>query len=51
MRASSWPIVPKQRTQRSPFNVPSLGKSVSRKEILAAMRESRRQSDRLRWPK
>jgi PHD/YefM family antitoxin component YafN of YafNO toxin-antitoxin module len=47
-RGDQFSIIPKPRSQRSPFSVPSLGKTVSRTEILAALRESRRQSDRLR---
>jgi hypothetical protein len=34
-------IVPKSRTQRSPFDVSGLRKDITRKEILEALRESR----------
>ncbi|HAG09770.1 MAG TPA: prevent-host-death protein [Desulfotomaculum sp.] len=34
-------ITPKTPTRRSPFDVPGLGKRITRKEILEAIRESR----------
>lgn len=35
-------ITPKAPVRRSPFDVTGMGKNVSRKEILAALRESRK---------
>ncbi len=37
-------IVPKTRRRRSPFDVPGLGKNITRKTILQAIRESRRRA-------
>jgi prevent-host-death family protein len=34
-------IIPKKSRRRSPFDVPGLNKSISRKEILEAIHESR----------
>ena len=36
-----YSIVPKSPTRRSPFDVSDLRKNITRKEILAAIRESR----------
>ncbi len=40
-RGDMFSIVPKTPSRRSPFDVPSLGKRITRKEILEAIRESR----------
>ena len=40
-KGDMFSIVPKMSAQRSPFNVMGLSKSISRKEILEAIRESR----------
>jgi len=50
-RGDMFSIVPRTPSRRSPFSVPALDKHVSRKEILAAIRESRKQSDRSSGPK
>lgn len=34
-------VIPKSSARRSPFDVPGLGKRITRKEILEAVRESR----------
>jgi antitoxin Phd len=44
-KGDMYAIVPKsERPRRSPFDVPGLGKSISREEILDAIRESRERS-------
>ena len=40
-RGDMFSIVPKSPLRRSPFDVHGLSKSITRKEILEAMRESR----------
>ena len=40
-KGDMFSIVPKMSARRSPFNVMGLRKSISRKEILEAIRESR----------
>ncbi|MBI4698247.1 MAG: prevent-host-death protein [Nitrospirae bacterium] len=40
-RGDMFSIAPKITTRRSPFDVPGLGKKITRKEILEAIRESR----------
>ena len=40
-RGDRFAIIPKPSGCRSPFDVPGVGKGVSRREILAAIRESR----------
>ncbi len=40
-KGDMFSIVPKTPSRRSPFDVPSLGKKITRKEILEAIRESR----------
>ncbi len=40
-KGDMFSILPKTPSRRSPFNVPSLNKKISRKEILEAIRESR----------
>jgi hypothetical protein len=40
-KGDMFSIVPKTPSRRSPFDVPTLGKRIARKEILEAIRESR----------
>jgi len=40
-KGDMFSILPKTPSRRSPFDVPSLGKKISRKEILEAIHESR----------
>ncbi len=40
-RGDMFSIAPKTPSRRSPFDVPCLGKKITRKEILEAIRESR----------
>jgi hypothetical protein len=40
-KGDMFSIAPKAPSRRSPFDVPSLGKKITRKEILEAIRESR----------
>jgi hypothetical protein len=40
-KGDMFSILPKIPSRRSPFDVPSLGKRITRKEILEAIRESR----------
>ncbi len=40
-KGDMFSIAPKIRPRRSPFDVPGLGKNITRKEILEAIRESR----------
>lgn len=42
MEKDMFTITPKAPARRSPFDVTGLGKNVSRKEIIAALRESRK---------
>ncbi|MBI5043203.1 MAG: prevent-host-death protein [Nitrospirae bacterium] len=42
-RGDMFSIAPKTPSRRSPFDVPGLGKKITRKEILEAIRESREQ--------
>ncbi len=41
-RGDMFTITPKEPTLRSPFDVAGLGKKISRREILGALRESRK---------
>lgn len=41
-KGDMFTITPKGATRRSPFDVAGLGKKISRREILGALRESRR---------
>jgi hypothetical protein len=41
-KGDMFAITPKAPVRRSPFDVTGMGKNVSRKEILAALRESRK---------
>lgn len=41
-KGDMFSIIPKSPAGKSPFDVEGLGKNVSRKEILAALRESRK---------
>ncbi|MBI2472523.1 MAG: prevent-host-death protein [Planctomycetes bacterium] len=43
-KGDMFSIVPKTPSRRSPFDVPKLGKRISRKEILEAIRESRKRA-------
>ncbi len=40
-KGDMFSVVPKVPSCRSPFDVPSLGKKITRKEIVEAIRESR----------
>ncbi|NUN22037.1 MAG: prevent-host-death protein [Candidatus Jettenia caeni] len=40
-KGDMFSIIPKSPARRSPFNITGLHKSISRKEILEAIRESR----------
>lgn len=40
-KGDMFSIAPKTPSRRSPFDVPTLGKRITRKEILEAIRESR----------
>ena len=40
-KGDMFSILPKTSSRRSPFDVPGLGKKITRKEILEAIRESR----------
>jgi len=40
-KGDMFTIAPKTPTRRSPFDVAGLGKSISRKEIVSAIRDSR----------
>ncbi len=40
-RGDMFSIAPKIPSRRSPFDVPGLGKKITRKEILESIRESR----------
>lgn len=40
-RGETFAVVPKSRARRSPFDVPGVGRGIARREILAAIRESR----------
>ena len=40
-RGDTFSVVPKSRKSRSPFDVPGVGKGVTRNELMAAIRESR----------
>ena len=37
-------VIPKSSAHRSPFDVPGLGKRITRKEILKAVRKSRKRA-------
>lgn len=41
-RGDVFSAVPKSAGRRSPFDVPGVGKGIARRELLAAIRESRR---------
>ncbi len=43
-KGDMFSIAPKTPSRRSPFNVPGLNKKMTRKEILEALRESRKQA-------
>ncbi len=43
-KGDMFSIVPKSKGLRSPFDVLGLGKKITRKEILEALRESREQA-------
>jgi prevent-host-death family protein len=45
-RGDSFAVVPRQRSRRSPFDVPGVGKGITRRELLSALRETRRRHDR-----
>ena len=38
----TFALVARSRKRRSPFDVPAVGKGITRRELLAAIRESRR---------
>jgi prevent-host-death family protein len=40
-RGETFAVVPKTRVRRSPFDVPGVGTGIRRRELLAAIRESR----------
>jgi prevent-host-death family protein len=40
-RGETFTVVPKSRASRSPFDVPGVGRGTTRRELLAAIRESR----------
>lgn len=40
-RGETFSVVPKSRARRSPFDVPGVGRGITRRELLAAIRESR----------
>jgi prevent-host-death family protein len=40
-RGETFSVVPKSRPRRSPFDVPGVGPGATRRELLAAIRESR----------
>lgn len=41
-RGDAFVVVPKTPARRSPFDVPGVGRGITRRELLAALRESRR---------
>jgi prevent-host-death family protein len=41
-RGDTFEIVPKSRARRSPFDVPGVGRGIARRELLAAIRASRK---------
>ncbi|MBA2124437.1 prevent-host-death protein [bacterium Unc6] len=43
-KGDMFSIAPKTRSCRSPFDVPGLSKSITRREILKAIRESRKRA-------
>ena len=45
-RGDTFAVVPKSRSRRSPFDVPGVGKGITRRELLCALRETRRRHDR-----
>ena len=45
-RGDAFAVVPKTRNRRSPFDVPGVGKGITRRELLSALRETRRRHDR-----
>jgi prevent-host-death family protein len=40
-RGETFSVVPKSRARRSPFDVPGVGRGIARRQLLAAIRESR----------
>jgi prevent-host-death family protein len=40
-RGETFAVVPKLRSRRSPFDVPGVGRGITRRELLVAIRESR----------
>ena len=45
-RGDTFAVIPKSRSRRSPFDVPGIGKGIARRELLSALRETRRRRDR-----
>lgn len=43
-KGDMFSIVPKSPSRRSPFDVPGLGKKITREEIVEAIRESRKRA-------
>jgi prevent-host-death family protein len=40
-RGETFSVVPKSQARRSPFDVPGVGRGTTRRELLAAIRETR----------
>jgi prevent-host-death family protein len=47
-RGDTFAVVPKSRPRRSPFDVPGIDSGITRRELLAAVREARRPRARSR---
>jgi prevent-host-death family protein len=45
-RGDTFAVVPGQPRRRSPFDVPGVGKGITRRVLLSALRETRRRHDR-----
>jgi len=45
-RGDTFAVIPKSRSRRSPFDVPGIGKGITRRELLSALRETRRRHAR-----
>jgi hypothetical protein len=45
-RGDAFTVSPRSRSRRSPFDVPGVGKGITRRALLAAIRESRSRRSR-----
>jgi len=47
-RGDTFTVIPRTNVRLSPFDVPGVGRGISRRDLLTALREGRRRHDRSR---